>query len=86
MHKNKNNFLSVEYDPKYKIVLSRHNFEKFAIKFARKIIYCKNRIMIDMKTQQIINNALKRSRLGFRANVSYVNLHTFLKFNKLRAE
>jgi len=39
-----------------------------------------------VKTQQIINYALKRSKLDLRANVSYVNLYTFLKFNKLRAE
>jgi len=32
-----------------------------------------------MKTQQI-KNALNRSKLDFRANVSYVNLYTFIKF------
>jgi len=33
-----------------------------------------------------MKSALKRSKLDLRANVSYVNLYTFLKFNKLRAE
>jgi len=35
-----------------------------------------------------LNNkdALNRSKLDFRANVSFVNLYTFIKFIKLRAE
>jgi len=36
-------------------------------------------------TQEIIKSVLKRSKLD-RANVSYVNLYTFVKFDKLRAE
>jgi len=36
-----------------------------------------------MKT---IKDALNRSKLDLRANVSYVNIYTFLKFTKLRVE
>jgi len=36
--------------------------------------------------KQIIKDALNRSKLDLRANVSYVKLYTFIKFTKLRAE
>jgi len=39
-----------------------------------------------MKTQQLITNALHRSKLDLRANVSFLNLYTFIKCTKLRAE
>jgi len=39
-----------------------------------------------VKTRQIIKDALNRSKLDLHANVSCVNLHMFIKFNKLRAE
>jgi len=38
------------------------------------------------KIKLIIKDALNRSKLDLRANVSYVKLYTFLKFIKLRAE
>jgi len=38
-----------------------------------------------MKAQQIIKSALNGQNF-LRANVPYVNLYTFLKFTKLRAE
>jgi len=39
-----------------------------------------------VKTQQLITNARHRSKLDLRANVSFVNLYTFIKFTQLRAE
>jgi len=39
-----------------------------------------------MNKIKLIINALNRSKLDLRANVSYVKLYTFLKFIKLRAE
>jgi len=39
-----------------------------------------------VKTQQIIKDALNWSKLDLRANVFCVNLYTFIKFTKLRAE
>jgi len=39
-----------------------------------------------VKIQQIIKDALNQSKLDLRANVSFVNLYTFIKFTKLRAE
>jgi len=38
------------------------------------------------KIKLIIKDALNQSKLYFRANISYVNLYTFFKFIKLRAE
>jgi len=39
-----------------------------------------------MKTQQIITDALNRSKQDRRANLFFVNLYIFIKFIKLRAE